>query len=106
MNTELSQLRMRLREASELLKGTGEHFWAAWLDESLAQLERDVRGGVEHLLKAYGGMGSFNDLVLNVAESDANPWPQLSSLDTRFNNLRTELFEMAQRLQKTGHRSD
>jgi hypothetical protein len=97
MDSEIEDLRRKLREVMDLLSVSGERFWRDWLDSSLAHLERDPREGVEHLLKAYGGMGSFNDLVLEVADHQA---------DARFDRLRTELYQLARDLHnkaKGGH---
>jgi hypothetical protein len=41
----------------------GERHWLAWMEEDL-RLYRD-EGSTEHHRGAYGGMGSFNDLVLS-----------------------------------------
>lgn len=48
----------------ELLRSDGETHWSAWMAKSKARLEASDFSGITHLLGAYGGMGSFNDLIL------------------------------------------
>jgi hypothetical protein len=42
----------------------GPH-WAEWLESSRRQILADDGNGLTHLLRAYGGMGSFNDVQLS-----------------------------------------
>ena len=53
-----------LRELIALLDADGEAHWQHWMATSLAQLEDNDLRGARHLLGAYGGMGSFNDLII------------------------------------------
>ncbi len=46
----------------KLLKGEGYENWEKWLSEDVSLWETDK--STEHHLNAYGGMGSFNDIVL------------------------------------------
>ncbi|MEY2435163.1 MAG: hypothetical protein QOC92_4888 [Acidimicrobiaceae bacterium] len=41
-----------------------ESHWATWLGESRRQILAHDGNGLSHLLRAYGGMGSFNDLPM------------------------------------------
>ena len=38
--------------------------WADWMADALARLDDCVTNGFADILAAYGGMGSFNDLVI------------------------------------------
>ena len=49
-----------LRETAELLEMVGESFWSARLRGALAEAQPDVRA----IRSWFGGIGSFNDLVL------------------------------------------
>uniref|UniRef100_A0A973ZZ61 DUF6966 domain-containing protein n=1 Tax=Bradyrhizobium septentrionale TaxID=1404411 RepID=A0A973ZZ61_9BRAD len=40
----------------------GSH-WADWMEKSRREIADSDFHGIERLLSAYGGMGSFNDLV-------------------------------------------
>ncbi|MBL8900717.1 MAG: hypothetical protein JNM84_24000 [Planctomycetes bacterium] len=78
------QLLKLLRELDALLASRGEDHWRAWFAESARRLENSDRSGLRHLLQAYGGMGSFNDL----AESAGSPLDRLSS---EIHRLATEI---------------
>ena len=54
-----------LAEAVRILEGVGEEHWAAWLRGDLGRLRRGDRYAIEHLLGAYGGMGSINDVLIS-----------------------------------------
>jgi hypothetical protein len=59
---ERDELVAALSEAARQLRARGEDHWANWLDTSRAHLERDDAYGLVHLMRAYGGMGSINDI--------------------------------------------
>ncbi len=44
--------------------------WAQWMAESRRQIEAHDTNGLEHLLGAFGGMGSFNDVVFHPMNGD------------------------------------
>lgn len=48
----------------QLLRSDDETHWSAWMAKSKARLENSDFSGITHLLGAYGGMGSFNDLII------------------------------------------
>ena len=49
------------------LEEDGQSLWADWLGSSLQQIMAHDGNGLSHLLRAYGGMGSFNDLQMSGA---------------------------------------
>jgi len=51
-----------LKAMYSLLEQTGEKFWRDWINEDLHYWKNSK--SVKHHLSAYGGMGSFNDLVI------------------------------------------
>jgi hypothetical protein len=59
------QLLNTLAEAESLLRSHGEEHWASWLRRDAALIRASDGFGLEHLLRAFGGMGSFNDLIRN-----------------------------------------
>ena len=64
MATKLDKLLETLNEIIQLLESDGERHWSRWMRESRERLLNTDYSGIEHLLSAYGGMGSFNDLVI------------------------------------------
>jgi hypothetical protein len=53
-----------LDELIGLLDRVGETHWRDWMAEARARLERADVSGLDKILAAYGGMGSFNDLII------------------------------------------
>ncbi len=95
MRPKTVELVKKLREASALLKSAGEHHWASWLDNSLTRIERSDISGVDHLLGAYGGMGSFNDLILMAVNGHSVNDDNYRDVNDRLNTLRSKLYELA-----------
>lgn len=54
-----------LDHLGEELGRLGHDHWATRLAESVRRLRSSDLSGVQHRLGAYGGMGSFNDLILS-----------------------------------------
>lgn len=59
-----------LDEAIALLRGVNQGHWQAWLQRGRDQLADGDAHGAEHILRAFGGMGSLNDLVLAERPAD------------------------------------
>ena len=87
MASDSADLLAGLEQAVALLRQHGEDRWAAWLEKDRQLIAAEDFRGVEHLLEAYGGAGSFNDLVL--ADTAANA--QLQSLRSRLYEIGTSL---------------
>jgi hypothetical protein len=49
--------------AALLRKYHGENHWVKWLEGDARLLRISDFRGVEHLLSAFGGMGSINDFI-------------------------------------------
>jgi Domain of unknown function (DUF6966) len=62
-----------LDETIGLLERYGEDQWAAWPRTSRRRLAAGDAYGLDHLLQAFGGMGSFNDLALMRANGAPDP---------------------------------
>lgn len=66
-----------LMAAERLLRQVGEDHWANWLQEDIALWRRSAE--VSHHRSAYGGMGSFNDVVIcrrnrHQVSAEQEPW--------------------------------
>jgi hypothetical protein len=70
MGPKTTLLVATLEELAGLLRARGETHWAAWLESDLQRLRASDFDGITHLLFAFGGMGSFNDLMLDARLSD------------------------------------
>jgi hypothetical protein len=98
----LADLLEALDGASALLTKHGAHHWAAWLSEDRQRIANHDPYGLEHLLMAFGGMGSLTDLFFhplngNATGEDPNGWDNdeldklTGSIFTNATALRREL---------------
>ena len=83
-----AQLLDALAEAVPLLRAHNEDRWASWLETDAARISDGDDYGLDHLLQAFGGMGSLNDLAL--------PGPD----DDRLWSLRERMWSSARALQR------
>lgn len=89
-----------LDQTASLLRANGEEHWSKWMHTSSSRLKRSDYTGIELLLSAYGGMGSFNDLIIcqpaeiGKIEWSADAQNQNNMLDT----LRGRAYELAQHI--------
>jgi len=63
MGRKTTKLARLLDSAPSLLSRTGEEHWASWLKKDATLLNAGDFDGIEHFLRAFGGMGSINDRV-------------------------------------------
>jgi hypothetical protein len=80
-----------LDEAIEVLDGVGEAHWRTWLQLGRNQIAGGDAHGLDHVLGAFGGMGSFNDLVLSQPGAD-RPVEELRAADDRLWELRESIW--------------
>ncbi len=72
-----------LNAMHDLLGALGEQRWRSWIAEDIREWE--TRKSVQHHLSAYGGMGSFNDIM----------FPEDVWLGTLFDDLRGACYHLA-----------
>ena len=63
MTSEIETLASMLDETAELLRESGFVGWSEWFAIDAKRIRSLNFFGIEHLLTAFGGMGSFNDVV-------------------------------------------
>lgn len=93
----LSPLIADLDEAIDLLQAACETHWQKWLRNSRDQIALGDLEGLDHLLNAFGGMGSFNDLVLSQPNAAGTPY-ELRRADGRLWDLRESLWRKSSEL--------
>lgn len=86
-----------LIELEALPADENEMHRAGWLNESLARIRNLYFSAIELLLGAYGGMGSFNDLVLGwCCESGSiSQRPNHLALNERSDRLDSRAWQLA-----------
>lgn len=99
------RLLVALSSMRELLAAYEERHWLAWMDA----VHRDVSAGDAHglarLLRAYGGMGSFNDVYLH-RRAHAVVEDQVRRDNDRFDELRSQMWTDATELLQALNREE
>lgn len=100
MADNVDELMAVLVEAASLLENANESFWSQWLREKLMMIrQRDLRG-VEGLLIGFGGMGSFNDLIIHPINGHNIQENEISKINDRLVGLRSKLYDLAREIKR------
>lgn len=62
-----------------ILEADEETHWSAWMRQVKSRIEVSDYSGIEKLLLAYGGMGSFNDFCLKKNTKENSSFSELQS---------------------------
>ena len=89
------ELLAALTQAIPLLKEAKELHWAEWLEKDRKLIEAEDFHGVEHLLSAFGGMGSLGDVGM-----------QTPSKNAELRWVMGRIYEIAQSLRRERHRRE
>lgn len=95
MGPKTALLLNRLEELATFLEGYNETEWNLWFRRAAAFINQDDYRGIEYILGAYGGMGSFNDLVLCKANGHRIDDCKLDEVNSRLMALRSEIYNLA-----------
>lgn len=97
MGPKTKQLIITLDEIISILIEDDEKDWCKWILKSKKRIEESDFSGIELLLKAYGGMGSFNDLVIGqTLIDDQFAWKKNAmENNNQLDRLRTQAWELA-----------
>ena len=95
-----------LDQVVAVLAADDETHWCAWMQETKRRLARSPALGAEHLLGAYGGMASFNDLVIGQTMVDGTfAWkPGYRQSNDALDALRTRAYNLASAIRDNGDR--
>lgn len=105
MDTEIAQLARLTHAASELLRSRGEHTWGAWLRTDAERIRQLDFYGIEHVLAAFGGMGSLNDLVLHPQHGHHLTESEISAVNDRMHGLLQRIYTLAEKLTREEDRT-
>jgi hypothetical protein len=91
-----------LGQLADVLEEDVETHWRPVIFEARARLEASDYSGIEHLLATYGGMGSFNDLVLGQSHANGvSAWKSgHKEINERLGALRTAAWKLAQQVKR------
>ena len=105
MHPEVEALAAMLDEAVTLLSRNHATHWADWLAKDAMRIRRLDFYGIEHLLSAFGGMGSLNDLGF-AQPSPGDPSRLVTSPDDeRFQSLLGDIHALAVKLSQEERRA-
>lgn len=98
MEDKIQQLINLLEDAVQLLQSHGINHWADWLSEDITDLKKNDLRGIEHLLSAYGGMGSLNDVVIWPENGDKIQKSEVQKVNKHLSELRTAIYVLAKQI--------
>lgn len=106
--SDLEEARAELLSAtgalSEFLRRYEEWHWANYVDRARQRIQDEGASGADDLLRAYGGMGSLNDVVIHPANGHALAAESIDAVNTGLGQLRSRTYAAAVKL-KTATRS-
>lgn len=85
------------------LECDSETFWCDRIRKACSRLLESDYSGIEYLLDGYGGMGSFNDLVLGQSIKDGVlVWtPSAIELNEKLQVMRNQAWELASAIKRS-----
>jgi hypothetical protein len=83
-----------VEEAESILRRNEMDGWAGWLCNDAKGLRNGNGDSVRHLLSAFGGMGSVNDVVLAKTDPDRPSKPMVSTDNDRLSFLISEIHRL------------
>ena len=99
------QLLLDLDELAKVLRKYGENRWADLLAKDRLALEAFETRAIEHLLSAFGGMGSFNDLFLHPSNGHSIKEEEVAGVEEHLADISSQIWINAKYLkQKLGSR--
>lgn len=96
MASDVNLLCNRLEEAVALLTQVREYHWSTWLREDLDRIRDGNIEGLSHLRRAFGGMGSFNDLIISTVNGHQIDPRDYETVNVKLDELRSSIFELVQ----------
>jgi hypothetical protein len=82
----------------KLLQGYGEQHWADWVIRDRQRIQEGDAFGIDHLLAAYGGMGSLNDVVIHPSNGHHIAEQDVRAVNEHLSQLRSRTYTAAMRL--------
>jgi hypothetical protein len=90
---------------AQRLRTYGEDYWAEWLEDDAQLLRSEDFRGIEHLLSAYGGMGSFNDVYLCPTNGNKIAESEVKAADEWLDAQRSKMYDLAEQIRHSVERS-
>lgn len=100
MSDNVDELMTVLAETASLLENTKEVFWLKWIRENLNMIQQQNFRGTERLLSGFGGMGSFNNLVIYTINGHEIQEKDIPKINERLASLRLKLYDLAHKIRR------
>src|SRR5262245_54857999 len=100
MEGKTAQLVEALVGIEALLVADHNTHWSQHVAECRKLLVASDYCGIEKLLGSYGGMGSFNDVVVGYSEIEKGWLPDAKAMNETLNTLRTKAYELADSIRR------
>jgi len=102
MGPKTAELIDVLEELAILLESDGDNHWSRWMRKAKTLLQASDYSGITYLRSAYGGMGSFNELILGQSSVDGVfSWkPGYKELNDRLEELRNKASQLGAEIQR------
>jgi len=101
MENNIKELILKIEKLIDLLdEFEDDGFWSKKFKESLRRIENRDFSGIELILSFYGGMGSFNDLIIsrynhyNITKKDEE------TVNEELEKLRSDIFTLATNIKR------
>jgi hypothetical protein len=98
MHPEVERLAILVEAASSFLHTYGEEHWSAWLSKDASRIHNLELYGLQHLLGAFGGMGSISDLLLHPANGHKVPETEVDRVNEELRSMLCQVYDLAQKL--------
>ena len=99
-DVQVAELRGDLVDCVDLLQHAGEEHWADWLRGTVTRLDAFDRRAFERVFGAFGGMGSFNDLVLHPMNGHDLGESEIDVTNEKLARLRSSIYRTANELRR------
>ena len=100
MHPDLSALVAMMNDAIALFRKHAITHWASWLERDIEYIRKSDFYGVQHLLSAYGGMGSLNDIGLAEPDPDRPGFLRTHADDPQLQELLSGIYAAALKIQR------
>ncbi len=91
-----------LNNCETLLRSVGEVFWAKKIESTLKKYDQYSDGYMfEEVISWYGGMGSFNDLIISVHNGHNLDGRDEYGLNDELHKIRSKIYQEAVRLNRS-----